>query len=207
MAKTVSMLRAFLKLQATALRKSHLPNGPTEQVLKHQGGAIADEFVESIRRRVVALNKMIVFRSVCVNRNRTPREMLDATNRRQYCDLSINASLEVVDSIPRGGREVEDVYFFEPDKSLYDDYETISREDLEKEFEFNGLKPDPYAVAAFNENNPDFADEYPNSTYWKGASGKYCRIKFCQWADHNYNIHISRDVRRFGKGWFGGVRK
>lgn len=191
---TSGQIAKFLDLQTAALRKSGLPSELTQQVLESQGGVLANEFVALIRTRVEVMSEIIV-RHVTVNRNRTPKQALGATNRNQYVTDS------VVTEMPRGEGDGADVYFFKLDRY-------ISDSDLDKEYELRGLKPaDPYSQAAVNEADPAFADNHPNGTHWKDDKGNWCYSAFHRW-------HGARrvDVLRFGHDWhghwwFAGLRK
>lgn len=137
---------------------------------------------------------MIVVRGVHVNRSRTLQEMLKATGRKLYTNDN------VVDTIPLGEGEEVDVYFFK--LGCY-----AGAEDLEHEYELRGLKPDPRAQAKVNEDDPAFADEYPNSCFWDRED------EVSSWATFK-----PRDVERdpgvdrgsdgwSGYWWFAGVRE
>lgn len=190
----------FYDVFVAALCKSGLPSEPTQQILENQGGVLADEFVVAVRRRVEAISNTIV-RHVKVNRNRTPQKMLDATGRKQY------VTSNVVKAMPHGEGDEVDVYFFKPDSSAYNKNGWISDNNLKKEFELRGLKPDPYAVAAVNEADPAFADEHPNGVHWKDADGNWCYATFDRW-DGERSVSVDRDDDDWDDCWsFGGVRK
>lgn len=146
--------------------------------------------------QIVDMSNLIV-RRVKVNRNRTPQEAIDATGRRQYVDIS------VVDAMPRGEGEGSEIFFFIPDRLLSDD-------DLEKEYELRGLKPaDPYSLAAVNEIDPAFADNYPNSTHWKDSNGKWYYAAFDHWVGRGRSVGVDRHTIGWAANclWFAGVRK
>ena len=111
---TVGQIAKFLELQTAALRKSGLPRETTQQILESQGGALADEFVAAVRKRVEAVSNIIV-RHVRVKRNRPPEEMLKATGRLQY------VRDDVVATMPRGAGEEKDLYFFKRGRHISDD--------------------------------------------------------------------------------------
>ena len=139
----------------------------------------------------------MIVRHVRVDRTRTPKEVLDATGRRQY----VNAS--VVESMPGRGEGVEevDVYFFPLRRFATD-------EEVEKAHELRSLKAaDPYAVAAANEDDPGFADDHPNNTHWKDADGKRCYATFDRWRVER-SVYVFRDALDWrGDWWFAGLRK
>ena len=180
------------------LRKHRAEIGSSDAVQRvlSQPEYLAEQLVV-IRRRVEAMADLVV-RHVKVNPTRTAQAVFDATGRKQYTDR------KVVDAMPRGeGNEV--VYFFKPRPEVYKNG-FISDDCLEKEYEFHGFVPaDPYSLAAVNEADPAFADDYPNVTHWKDAEGKWCYAIFDRWGDE-------RGYRRGGYGWsdvwwFAGVRK
>ena len=183
------------ELLGAALRKSGLQSEPTQQVLERDGGALADEFVASVRKRVEAVSNLIT-RRVKVDRTRTPQEAIVATSRAQYLDK------KVVATMPRGEGSEAEVFFFNLGRYVSDD-------DLEKGYELRGLKPaDLYSVAAVNEVDPTFADEYPNGTHWKDDKGKWCFAAFSRWRGERRVGVDRRDGRDwFDYWWFAGLRK
>ena len=185
-----------------ALRQSGIPSVATQQVLETQGEELTKELVAVIRTRVEALASLIT-RNVPVNRARTPQQALDATGRRQYINQA------VVDAMPRTkteGIEVVEVGFFKPRPCAFVDG-IMTDDRLAAEYGYFGLKPDPIAVAAVNEADPDFATKHPNAVHWKDKDGKYCFAAFSRWRGRP-----SVRVPRFAYDWrdnyvFGGVRK
>ena len=179
---------------AAALRKSGFSKDPVQKIIETQGDALVAEMVEPLRRRVEAISGFIV-RRISVNRARTPKEAIDATGRQQYVTDS------VVETMPHGEGEEAEVHFFNLDRY-------VSDSDLDKEYELRGLKPaDPYSLAAVNEADPAFADEYPNSTQWKDANSKWCYAAFYRWHDGRY-VYVYRSVDDWDAyWWFAGVRK
>ncbi|MBY0473083.1 hypothetical protein K2Q00_02235 [Patescibacteria group bacterium] len=96
-------------------------------------------------------------RCVRVTRLCTAQAMIDATDRRRCVDP------EILISIPKCEESEGEVtlYFLEITQPLLD----FEVERLYKEY---GLQAaDPYSLAAANELDPCFADEYPNATHWK----------------------------------------
>ena len=192
---TPGQIGKIQELLGAALRKSGLQSEPTQLVIEQQGDALVAEMVATVRKRVEAVSSMIV-RHAKANRNRTPQQVLDATGRKQYTDS------KVVKAMPKGEGDETDVHFFKLGRY-------VSDADLEKEYELRGLKPaDPYSLAAVNEADPAFADEYPNGTHWKDASGNWCYAAFDQWYDGERLVDVSRlddDWNDFW--WFAGLRK
>ena len=173
--------------------KNELPSNLFQQVLGDE--TLLDEMYASILKRVDAISNLII-RKVKVNRNRSPKEMLDATGRKQYTDSGVVAKM------PKGEGEEIEVFFFNLGRFVNDN-------DLEKEYDFCGLKPaDPYSQAAVNEADPAFADKYPNGTHWKDANGKWCFATFDHWRDGGRRVSVGRNGDGWDdRWWFAGVRK
>ncbi len=131
---------------------------------------------------------------------RTSQEVFAATGRVLYLND------DVVEAMPRSdGREGEAI-FFKPDLSKRRGL--ISNVDLMKEFELRDLDPEfPDNLAAVNEDNPDFADNRPNATIWKDASGKWCYTIFRRWDGERY-VNVDCVDRGWGDVfWFAGRPK
>ena len=190
--KAVANYRALLE------KHSREFNAEVMQTVLGQSELTEEQFAV-LRRRVEAMSNLIV-RCAKVNRNRTPQEALDATGRKKYTDES------VVEAMPKGKDKEVEVIFFKPRPEAYRDG-WLSDEALDKEFEFFGLEQaDPYSVAAVNEADPAFADEYPNATHWK-ANGKWCYAAFYRWLDGR-SVRVYRDGSDwFDDWWFAGFRK
>jgi hypothetical protein len=171
--------------------KGELPSDLFQKVLGDD--TLLDEFYASIRKRVEAISDMIV-RHVAVNRKRSPMETINATGRNKY------VSNGVVAIIPKGEGEEADVFFFKLNRYISDN-------DLEKEYELRGLKPDVYAQSAVNEADPVFADEHPNGTHWKDENGNWCFAAFDRdGGERGVSVYRSYGGWR-GGWWFAGVRK
>ena len=160
---------------------------------------LADEQFGVLRKRIEAISGMIV-RRVSVNRNRTPKQALDATGRKQYTDG------DVVNAMPHGEGDEVEVVFFKPDLTNRNGY--ISDADLDKDYELRGLKPaDPYSVSVVNEADNAFADEKPHGTHWKDSNGKWCFATFGLWRGERFVSVDRHDYGWFDDWWFAGVRK
>ena len=138
-------------------------------------------------------------RRVRVNRNRSPYEAIDATNRKLYLDR------KVVVSMPRGGGDEVEVFFFKPGRYLTD-------ADLSREYKLHELIPvDPYSLAAVNEADSAFAFTRPNATHWKDGDGKWCYIAFLsaspELEDERRVVASSDNVVWSDDYWFAGVKK
>lgn len=193
---TTEQIGKFQELLAAGLRKAGIQSEPAQQAIEKQGKAIAAEFLAVVRRFVDAMRDFIT-RLVTVNRSRGPRAALEATGRTIYADD------DVVEAMPRGeGAEGETkLVFFKVGKSIKDD-------PLEDEFELRGLRPaTPYELAAANEDDPAFADNNPNATHWKDASGKWCYAAFYHWNGER-KVRVYRSDFEWGDRWlFAGVCK
>lgn len=190
---TTGQIGKLQDLLGAALRKSGLMSEPTQQVIETQGEPLVVELVTVIRKRVEAISKMIV-RRVKVNRSRTHQQALDATGRAQY----VNS--EVLETAPKGDGEEVNVYFFDLD---YDS----TPDELDREMETRGLKPDPDALSAVNEADKAFADDRPNTTQWRDADGKACYAIFRRWIGGRF-VDVDRSDDRWRRYCrFAGVRK
>lgn len=135
-----------------------------------------------------------IIRRAKVDRSRTPQQVLDATGRRQHV-LS-----GVVSTMPRGEGDEVFVHFFRVGNYVFD-------ERLWAEFERRDLRPDPYAQAQVNADDPTFADEHPNGSHWQDEEGRWCFIAFIN-KDNDQDVTVSRDDDAFdGDWWFAGVPK
>ncbi|HEY4509230.1 MAG TPA: hypothetical protein VJC13_03060 [Candidatus Paceibacterota bacterium] len=144
----------------------------------------------------------LIVRVVRVNRDCTPEEALKATGRKQH------VSADVVSTMPKGRGGKTEVLFFKPRPEAYDKNGLISDDNLEKEFEFVGLKPvDPYSLAQANTDDPAFADTHPNGTHWKDTDGKWCFAAFDRWRDGRIVFVVEGGFGWNDYWWVAGVRK
>lgn len=180
---------------AVRKHRSEFGSDAVQQVLGVEN--LGMELFMPFRRRVETVSAMVVVRRVKVNRDRSPRQALEATGK------SLCVVESVVETMPRGDGEEMEVSFFMVDYP-------ISYNDLGKEYDLRGFKPaDPYTLAAVNEDDPDFAYAHPNDTHWKDAGGKWCSAGFIHW----YNVrevhvdHCSASGLGGGRRWFAGLRK
>lgn len=183
------------ELLAAGLRKArgNFRAPDVQLTLERCGPTIVERFIKSLEELVATTANAIV-RTVKVNRNRSPKEMVAALGRVEYTTNS------VVKIIPKGEGEDVTVEFFKLGKYVSDN-------DLDLEYQKRGLTPDPYAQAAVNEADPAFADEHPNGTHWKDEDGNWCFIAFDRVGDGR-SVSVNRsDGDWSGYWWFGGVRK
>lgn len=190
----VAQLRAAMEKH-----RSEIISDTAQQVLGVEN--LGMQMFAVFRKHAEMISKFIVRRVVKVNRNRPPHEALKATARNLYVTDSVVAAM------PKGEGSETEVIFFKPGPEAYKNG-WINDADLDNEYEKRGLKPaDPYSLAAVNEVDPLFADEYPNSTHWKDADGKWCYTAFYRW-DGGRSVDVYRDG--FGwrdDWWFAGLRK
>lgn len=170
-----------------------LPRETVQAVLEEEGDQLSADMFTALRVRVERRAKMIV-RRVRVDRNRTHKEAIEATGRKRYVDSDVLATA------PKGEGEEVDVYFFDLD---YDP--TV--DELDREMEIRGLRPDVDALTEVNQADPAFADDRPNVTQWRDVNGKACYAVFHRWRGER-GVGVDRD----GGGWgrccrFAGVRK
>ena len=179
------------KLRA-ALRKhrSEFDSDVVQEVLGVKN--LGMELLAPFRKLV---SEMIRIVRVRVDRSRTPEEVLNATGCRQYTDRN------VVKTMPRGEGEESEVVFFRLGRYVSDD-------ELEREYDLRGLKAaDPYSLAAVNEADPAFANDYPNSTHWKDADGGWCYTAFAQWfGSRNVSVNL-RAADWIDDWWHAGLHK
>lgn len=185
--KAADVLRAQVRKH-----RDVLPSDAVQQVLGNE--QLGHKLFEVFRSFVEAVAGMIV-RHAKVNRSREPQQALEATGLRLYTDG------KVVKAMPKGSGEETDVYFFKVGR-------WISDADLDNEYEQRGHVPaDPYTLAAVNEDDPAFADQYPNGTHWKDADDRWCFAAFCRWSGER-GVNVGRRGSDWsGSWWFAGVRK
>ena len=155
----------------------------------------------AVFRQVVEAMANMITRIVDVDNTQTPETVLTAPGRKPYVDNT------VVTAMPKGKGGKTEVIFFKPRPEAYANG-LITDDNLEKEFEFVGLKPaDPCSLDQVNTDDPAFADTHPNGTHWKNAEGKWCFAAFRRW--HGERIVDVREGGRDWSGvwWFAGVRK
>ena len=197
---TKGQIQKLQDLLGVALRESGLPSSPSQKVIETQGSQLIANFVAAIRTAVEMISNLII-RTVHVDRTRTPQEVLNATGRVQYTDK------KVVDVMPRGEGEQVEFHFFKPDPYAYKDG-WISDDEVERQFDLRGLKPDWEAQAEANRADPAFADKHPNGTHFKDPDGNWCFVTFSGWIGGR-DVDVDRNNSRGwdDRWWFGGVSK
>lgn len=189
---TQGQIAKINELLAAGLRKAGLQSKATQLVIEKQGELLVEQLVGVVRGLVEGVANLVT-RIVKVIRNRTPMEVIDATKREKYVND------DVVKTMPSGAVDEVEVTFFQVGRF-------ISNDDLEKEYEKRGLKPDPYAQAAVNEADPAFADSKPNGTHWKDKNDNWCFLTFGRY-DGGRVVDCDRYCVWLDGWWFGGVSK
>ncbi len=126
--------------------------------LKYDPTLYALDFGSQVKRfRVTTFT-----RKVKVNRFRRPEDMLNLAGWKadlRGCGFSEIPTVDL--------QEVEVVFF----KTDPDDTAVVGSEGV-KVYDLLGLKPDPYATAAANEQDLTLADKYPNAVQWRIGVGQ-----------------------------------
>lgn len=144
-----------------------------------------------------------IVRSVKVNRGRTPKEMIDATDRKQFINYDALAAMPGGHKSGSKGEEIE-VYFFK----FFNTNRLFNAKEIKEEYEARGLEPDPYAVAQVNIDDPTFADACPNAAQWNIRDGEFGYAMFYPWGeDRRVCVDCFDHVSLPGPWWFGGVYK
>ena len=184
----------FVDLLVEALVKSGLPRAETQQVLEHQGAALAAQFIALVQAKVDQVSK-IVRRTAVVDRSLSPQAAISATGRRQY------VTEVVLEAMPLGHGESVMLEFIRLGKWMNDE----AVEDFLAEYGL--VAADPFAVAAHNAVDPDFASKYPCFTHWQDENDKWCCAAFDDWVDER-DVRVSRDDDGWSDVWWvAGVRK
>ncbi|MFA5188139.1 MAG: hypothetical protein WC460_02125 [Patescibacteria group bacterium] len=165
-----------------------------------------EEVINATGRVISKESIVIVTIPECEIKNRDKAEIA-FTHRKEYVETDALRTMPACETQKKDNVEV--VFF-----TLFNgkvDY--IPFIDLDREFKNRGMIYDPYAVAAVNENELEFADEFPNMALWKIQDQDWGYAIFYRDEDGCGRI-VS--VRRSYAGsnsafenvvWFGGVRK
>lgn len=172
----------------------NLHKDTVQSVLDDEMDMLIDEMFGALRTRVERRIKLIV-RRVKVDRSRTAAQVIDATSRTKwYMDEQVLAEM------PLEGRAEDNVEFFELD---YDP--TV--DELDREYETRGLRPDPAAVAQAMTDDPAFADERSVGVQWRDKRNRACYAIFYR-LDGERRVYVLWDDNRWGRNCrFAGVRK
>ncbi len=182
----------------SALRRSGFLSESVHRVVSSEGEKVIEEFLTSFRKRLEAIDGGMIVRHVKDVVGDTFRTILEKTGRKLFMTES------VVVAVLREEDPVTAVYFFKLDLMGG----CISDDELEKEYAQRNLRPaSPYALAAVNQAEPEFADLKPNCTHWKDKDNNWCYIAFRRSRDVR-RVRVGRDNDSWSDGWFfAGVRK
>lgn len=184
----------FADLLVAALAKSGMPSAETQRVLEHQGATLVAQFIAQVQAKVDQVSK-IVRRTVAVDRSLSPQAAISATDRRQYVTDNVLASM------PTGTADTVPIEFIQLPKWMDD----AAADALLAE---QGLVAvDPFALAALNAVEKDFARRHPCFTHWQDANGKWCCAAFGDWRVER-GVYVDRRNGGWGGDWWvAGVRK
>jgi len=131
-----------------------------------------------------------------INRRLKPGTVIDRTGRAGSFATSVLAKMP---RCTEHGPSVELVFFklsrYRSPVALQQVYETL------------GLVPDPYALAKYVQDNPDFADKYPCAIQWIDADFKPCYLAFNRWGGAQKVIILLKCAEWNRNYWFAGVPK
>jgi hypothetical protein len=78
---------------------------------------------------------------------------------------------------------------------------------VKKLAEYEMVPVDPFALAAHNAIEPDFATQRPNFTLWQDADGNWCYAAFNGWIGGRYVSVFQNDDHWSDDWWVAAVRK
>lgn len=174
-----------------------------ERVREVPAGTNSESYVLSTGSGIKKFKIESVVKTVKVNRYRRPEEAFSLpgwqTNTRE-CRFS---------AVPTIDKEEVSVTFFklEPD-------EVMVGPEFEKVFEMLKLKPDPYAAAAVNEADPEFARKHPNLTQWWTSAGyQVIMLRGTNYSSPKYVLYCGRvpmgysEIAQGYTWWYTGIPK
>lgn len=182
--------------QANELKLAARAAGATNADLKTlSSGDIFATILPVLRGMAEVKMKDLLSRKVTdIDRSLSLRQALEATGRKLYVND------DVVKTMPRDNGD--EVFFFNLGRWISDD-------DLETEYAARGLVPcDPFTLAKVNQDDPAFADEYPNCTHWgKNDNGTWAYATFDRFSGER-GVGVGHDDDDwYDRWWFAGVRK
>jgi|CXWL01.1.fsa_nt_gi hypothetical protein len=182
-------------LLSDALRKSGLPNAPTQQIIEEEGAQLTAELVAVVRKRVEARSEIIT-RPVSLDPERTNAQVIEETGRKPYVDRN------VLDNLTRASFTEGEVIFVPLRVGMSD-------KKVDEMLDSMNLVPATFdAVAKVNEDDPAFADTHPNFAHEQDAKGKWCYATFGQWRGDERYVDVLRDDDGWDDDWWvGAVRK
>jgi hypothetical protein len=146
------------------------------------------------------MRKLVSLRTVAVNYDLPPEEVLGSVGRQQ------NLNPEVVAGMPRSGKGIQTVTV-----EFYEIWPSDTDAQLAEDFAQLGYVSNPYAVARVNEVFPGLADYHPNGAHWQDNQGRWCYLAYfidnglrCVYADYSDsqpngdNPYLIGVVRRAG---------
>lgn len=192
--RAVELFEAQLRKQASRFSREAVQMAFSDSTL-------SVEWVRVLSSRVKKIECMIVRHVENVDRTRSPHEVLDAfTCLKHICR-------DCVDAMPRGTGSGADVYFFKL-KFKRGIYHYVEDAYLAREYALRGLIPaDPYSLAQVNLDDPDFADNHPNTTQWRDIDGGVVYLLFdSNNVDSRLGLHST--AHNLNKDfWYAGLRK
>lgn len=131
-----------------------------------------------------------------IKRASAPKSIINDAGRTKYVTGSVQEDMPCCE---KAGASTELV--------LFKIGKLISGKNLAAEYEKRGLVPDPFALAKYNQDNPEFADDHPNATQWVNKEGKHCYAAFGRWRGER-SVDVCSDEDDWDGGWwFAGRRK
>ncbi|MFH0852987.1 MAG: hypothetical protein V1853_01100 [bacterium] len=144
-----------------------------------------------------SLSDELIHRHMRVDRRRTSEQVIGATRRHGH------VSRAALKTMPREGNQEEDIFFFKM-PSVHD----VGTDEVIDAYDRHGLEPDPVGVAKVNEDNPFFADGYPNVCLWQDSQGRWCYVLFCsQHSEFILDVDFYNGTWSGWRWWFGGRHK
>lgn len=138
----------------------------------------------------------MITRHVTVDRTRNAAQAIEAIGcETQYIDERWLAEM------PLNGRDEDNVEFFELDHEPTPD-------ELDREYEVRGLRPDPAATAKVIADDPAFADERPVVVQWRDKQNRACAMIFGYHKSNGRYVGVGGCPGKWIRRWrFAGVRK
>ena len=162
------------------------------QVIIHGGDVYIPAFEEMLQRVLAELTDTFTIIVKRVDYTRDPHEVIRATNRAEYINNDVVATMP---RLRKGVYENVPVTFFRIGK-------TADVVEWERAFEARNLVPDPYAQAAANEQEPSLADTKPNGTFWDRDGKVHNYLAFYRWNGDRRNVNCFRNDLDWNVYWW-----